>query len=122
MNKILTSYSSYFNKKYRRTGRLFEGTFKAQHVDTDEYLKYLFAYIHLNPVKLIDPHWKENGILDREGAEKYLLRYKYSSYLDYLGQNRIENALLDKESFPEYFEEQGSFELFVQDWLTYRST
>jgi len=62
MSRVLTSYSSYFNKKYERTGRLFEGTFKAKHVDSDRYLKYLFAYIHLNPIKIIDKEWKKNGI------------------------------------------------------------
>ncbi len=44
MQKLSTAYSMYFNKKYKRTGGLFEGTFKAKHADTDEYLKYLFAY------------------------------------------------------------------------------
>src|SRR3989344_979129 len=58
MQKLSTAYSMYFNKKYKRTGCLFEGKFKSQHVDTDEYLKYLFSYIHLNPVKLIQEDWK----------------------------------------------------------------
>lgn len=43
--KLLTAYAMYFNKKYDRIGPLFRGTFKAEHVDRDEYLKYLFAYI-----------------------------------------------------------------------------
>jgi putative transposase len=64
MNKLCTSYSMYFNKKYNRTGALFQGKFKAEHADRDEYLKYLYAYIHLNPVKLIDSTWKEEGIKD----------------------------------------------------------
>lgn len=40
----------YFNTKYERTGSLFEGKFKAEHLDSDRYLKYIFAYIHLNPI------------------------------------------------------------------------
>ncbi len=48
MSKLLTSYSSYFNRKYDRTGTLFEGAFKASHLNRDEYLKYIFSYIHLN--------------------------------------------------------------------------
>ncbi|MEK7129078.1 MAG: transposase [Patescibacteria group bacterium] len=72
MKKLATSYSMYFNKRHQRTGGLFEGKFKATHVDSDTYLKYLFSYIHLNPVKIIDPHWKENGINDKDMAEKYL--------------------------------------------------
>src|SRR5674476_643636 len=53
MKKLLTAYSMYFNKKHNRTGGLFEGPFLARHADTDEYLKYLFSYIHLNPIKII---------------------------------------------------------------------
>lgn len=118
MNKILTSYSMYFNKKYKRTGRLFEGSFKAKHIDQDEYLKYLFAYIHLNPVKIIDPEWKEKGIQDKIKAEKYLLNYEYSSYLDYLNIDRIQNKILNKESFPQYFE-FNKFSDFINEWLNF---
>ncbi|MCX6739538.1 MAG: transposase [Candidatus Parcubacteria bacterium] len=119
MGKLLTSYSMYFNKKYKRTGALFEGVFRAQHVDSDNYLKYLFAYIHLNPVKLIDPEWKEIGISDQRKAEEYLKKYHYSSYEDYLDSGKEGNAILSKESFPEYFEQSHDFKDFISDWLTY---
>lgn len=119
MGKLATAYSMYFNKKYDRTGALFEGKFKAKHVDSDEYLKYLFAYIHLNPVKLIDPKWKENGINDREVAKRYLQGYRYSSYLEYLGVTRQENSIIKMSSFPEYFVKPEFFESFVDDWLSY---
>ena len=65
MRKLLTAYSSYFNKKYSRTGALFSSEFKAQHLNTDEYLKYVFSYIHLNCLKLSDPDWK-NQKLDKK--------------------------------------------------------
>ncbi len=118
MNKISTSYSMYFNKKYSRTGRLFEGSFKAKHAEKDEYLKYLFAYIHLNPVKLIDPYWKENKIKDRNKPKEYLFNYKYSSYLDYLNLERNENKILNPSSFPKYFLDKN-FNEFIDDWLNY---
>ena len=54
MRKLCTSYSKYFNAKYKRVGGLFESNFKSVHVSRDEQAKYLFSYIHLNPVKLID--------------------------------------------------------------------
>ncbi|MBI4156051.1 MAG: transposase, partial [Candidatus Zambryskibacteria bacterium] len=59
MLKLLTSYSMYFNKKYDRTGKLYEGVFKSIHAGSDQYLKYLYSYIHLNPAKLKDKNWKE---------------------------------------------------------------
>ncbi|OGJ11058.1 hypothetical protein A2467_03325, partial [Candidatus Nomurabacteria bacterium RIFOXYC2_FULL_36_8] len=60
MKKLSTAYAMYFNKKYIRTGILFQGRFKSEHANTDGYLKYLYAYIHLNPAKLKNPKWKED--------------------------------------------------------------
>lgn len=119
MSKLLTGYSMYFNKKNERTGGLFESRFKAEHADNDEYLKYLFAYIHLNPVKLIESNWKEVGIKNKNRVKKYLKEYKYSSYADYLGEDREEKIILNKEVFPEYFEEFKDFERFIDGWIDY---
>lgn len=119
MSRVLTSYSSYFNKKYKRTGRLFEGTFKAKHIDSDRYLKYLFAYIHLNPVKIIDAEWNKNGISNRAGAKEYLTKYAHSSYLEYMGVLRNERKILNRTAFPEYFSELQDFEELVNEWLTF---
>ena len=120
MGKIQTSYSMYFNKKYGRNGSLFQGPFKAEHVNRDEYLKYLFSYIHLNPIKLIERDWKEKGIEDYEKAEKYLNEYKYSSYDDYLGKDRQEKAVLNSTVFPDYFETTRKFKDFIDFWLTFK--
>lgn len=118
MQKLSTAYSMYFNKRNERTGGLFEGKFKAVHVDSDEYLKYLFAYIHLNPVKMIDPEWKENGIADTEEAQNYLEKYSYSSYLDYTGMKREEGSILDINAFPQYFADFKEFDEFINEWLS----
>ena len=48
MHRLGTGYSNFFNKKYRRTGSLFEGRFKAVHIDSNEYLLHLSAYVNLN--------------------------------------------------------------------------
>lgn len=119
MKKLSTGYSMYFNKKHQRTGGLFEGRFKAMHVSKDTHLKYLFSYIHLNPVKLIDPKWKEKGITDKEKIRKYLGNYKYSSYLDYIGQERREMVILNKQEFPKYFNNDLDFSDFINFWLSF---
>jgi putative transposase len=121
MQKLLTAYSSYFNKRHGRTGGLFEGPFLATHVGTDEYLKYLFAYIHLNPIKIIDPKWKENGIINRDEAKKYLQQYNHSSYVDYTGLSRKEKSILNKEVFPQYFTTK-EFGWFIDEWLSFKNT
>src|SRR3989344_4815697 len=46
MIKVCTSYAKYFNHKYNRVGNIFQDTFKAKVIETDEYLSYLSAYIH----------------------------------------------------------------------------
>jgi len=48
MQRLGTGYTNYFNNKYRRTGSLFQGTFKAVHIEKNEYLLHLSAYINLN--------------------------------------------------------------------------
>ena len=103
MKKLCISYSKYFNIKYKRTGGLFETNFKSSYVDTDSYLKYIFSYIHLNPVKLIDPEWKKNKIKNIEKTKKFLENYEWSSYQDYYGKKRDQNKINSKNHFPKYF-------------------
>lgn len=109
----------YFNTRYDRNGALFQGTFKATHVDTDRYLKYLISYIHLNPIKIIEPKWKETGIADRANAERYLETYEYSSYLDYMGATRPHRGLINMEAIPAYAL-SGTFKSMVTEWLNHK--
>ena len=120
MRKLLTSYSKYFNKKYKRTGGLFEGQFKAVYIENDNHAKYNFSYIHLNPIKLIDKNWKENGIKDLQKANMFLKSYKWSSYLDYKGVVRPENKILNIEKFPKYFKNIKDFDKEIIDWLQFK--
>lgn len=119
MQKLTTGYTMYFNKRNDRSGPLFQGTYKASHVQDDFYFRYLISYIHLNPVKIIDPLWKENGIQDRLRAERYLERYAYSSYPDYLGEVRPHGRLLEKSIANDIFPAVSDFKECVTEWLTY---
>ncbi len=121
MQKISTAYVMYYNKKYKRSGSLFEGKFKAEHVDNDRYLKYLFSYIHLNPVKIINRKWKKIGINNKNKVIKFLNQYNYSSYLDYLGENRVQNKILNINSFPNYFPTKNKFKEEIFEWLNYNN-
>ncbi len=120
MKKLLTAYVMYFNKKYKRTGSLFEGKFKAEHAGNSRYLKYLYSYIHLNPIKLINKNWKEEGIKNKNEAIHYLNQYKYSSYLDYLGENRVQSKILNISSFPNYFLSKKAFKNEIFEWLSFK--
>lgn len=117
MNKLSTAYSMYFNKKYGRTGKLFEGVFKSVHVSDDNHAKYLFSYIHLNPVKLIDPQWKERGLSNEKKTLQFLDEYSWSSYHDYRGKNRPESKIIFTKDFPDYFSNKKTFDYEIFDWL-----
>ena len=119
MEKLQTGYSMYFNKKNERVGPLFQGRFKAQHIVRDEHLKYLFAYIHLNPIKLVETGWKEDGIKDLKRAQRYIEGYRHSSYPDYMGIVREQRRVLSREEFPEYFSNSLEFGQFISDWLSF---
>lgn len=43
------SYSRFFNTKYKRVGTIWQGQFKARHIENDEQLLHVNRYIHLNP-------------------------------------------------------------------------
>ncbi|PIQ66446.1 MAG: hypothetical protein COV96_01540 [Candidatus Zambryskibacteria bacterium CG11_big_fil_rev_8_21_14_0_20_42_18] len=115
MLKLLTAYSMYFNKKYKRTGRLFESVFKSSHVDSEEYLKYLYSYIHLNPAKLIDKNWRNNSDKSHEVLLRFVFTYKYSSLNHYL--NIINNKILEPKQFPAYFLKPEDHRKELFEWL-----
>ncbi len=48
MKRLGGGYTKYFNEKEKRSGSLFQGVFKAVHIDSNEYLLYVSAYINLN--------------------------------------------------------------------------
>jgi len=118
--KLATGYSMYFNKRYDRVGSLLQGAFKAEHLDQDKYMKYIFSYIHLNPIKLLQPDWKEEGIKDSGSVLNFLRHFEYSSYLDYLSDDRGYHFILNKNTFPEYFEDVKNFEEEIIEWINFR--
>ena len=102
MGKLLTAYSMYFNTKYERSGPLFTHPFRSEHIKDEPQYMYIFSYLHLNPLSIIYKEWKENGIKNRQEAEKFLREYKFSSYQDFLEKDRLESAIIDFIRIPKY--------------------
>lgn len=71
MHKLGMGYSKYFNIKYKRSGTLFEGRFKAKLIDTDDYLLHLSAYINLNHLAHARGH--RVSTLSRTSWEEYTI-------------------------------------------------
>ena len=118
MKKLATAYSMYFNTKYHRTGTLFEGRYKSEHISEDTYLKYIFAYIHLNPIKLFQSDWREVGLHDVPSAQTFLDTYIYSSHIDNI-TIRPESVILNLEKYPNYFKTKSDINKELLEWLTY---
>ena len=70
MHYINGSYTSYLNRRRKRSGHLFQGRYKAVLVDVDSYLLELSRYVHLNPVRAKMVEKPED--------------YAYSSYRSYI--------------------------------------
>ena len=121
MRKLGVGYSMYFNIKYQRQGALFGGLFKSKLIgDKDNYLKYLFGYIHLNPLDINFSGWE--NLIDKKNPKDwkdFLESYTYSSYQDYVGVKRPEGKIIKKDAFPDYFEQENSFNDFMSSFLSF---
>ena len=66
MQGIQQSFTQQYNKKYNRTGHVFQQRYKAQHCDKERYLLQVIKYIHYNPVEAgietgLDYQWSSHG-------------------------------------------------------------
>lgn len=116
MRKLGAGYTVYFNQKYERTGALFQGKFKAVLVKNDAHFLYLPYYIHFNPLKLVDPLWKDGRINNWEAAIKFLETYRWSSFLDYAGQNNFP-FVIRKEFLLNFYKDESEYKNESFKWL-----
>jgi len=91
----------YFNKKYRRTGHLFQGVYRSVTVGSEAQLLHLSRYIHRNP--------------DPTGSNPVgLAEYRYSSLQNYLG--KIKQTWIKNEEITVLFSPsdiRNSYQSFV---------
>jgi putative transposase len=101
LRKLSDSYTRYFNTKYERVGSLFQGTFKAKLIESDEYLLHLSKYIHRNSFPL--EMWE-------------CKIYPYSSYNYYLSGE--EHPFCDTNFILSYFSKDNTssnYQSFVEE-------
>jgi hypothetical protein len=106
MHKLNTSYTMYFNLNLKRTGRLFEYTFKAKHISQDEIFLHVVRYIHINPIVA--------------GLVENLELWPWSSYLETIGRrdDTFCNTLPILEQFG-HENPSNKYEKFVSQHLSY---
>lgn len=113
LKKLFVAYSMYFNLKYDHSGTLLQGRFKSKHVDSEAYFRYIFAYVHLNPLDLAQPGWKEVGVKQRDALKKFMNSYCHSSYFDYWVGERSDRKILTTD-IPDFLKTQNDFEDLLQ--------
>jgi len=102
MHKLSTSYTNYFNVKYKRSGSLFQGPFKSVHINSNRQLLYLSAYVNSN--HFIHGYKAEND-------------WEYSSLWDYLG--RRSDSMCNLEPILNQFKTINEYEKFIRDNALY---
>lgn len=102
--RVFNSYTKAYNKRYGHSGTLFQGRYKAKHVDSDAYLHHLCRYIHANPVK--------DGFVAHPGD------WLYSNYLDWLGERP--GTLIDRGFMKDHFPDLREYAAFVLDYVRTR--
>lgn len=92
---LFNAYTQSINKKFKRTGSLFESTFERKQITSDKYLQNVIYYIHNNPVQ--------------HGFVKQMSLYPWSSYDSILSdkptklkRNDIINLYGSKDEFINY--------------------
>lgn len=104
MNSLALRYAIYFNRKYKRTGGLFQDVYKAVIVETDEQLLHLSRYIHQNPLSK-NKSVKLSDFLSQP-----------SSYPEYLGQRK--SAWISIDEILSFFSKTNpilSYQSFVEE-------
>lgn len=91
-SNFMNAYTKAINKKYNRSGSLFQKPFKRIKIKKEIYLLNLIVYVHLNPLKhnLNTPYEK----------------YKYSSYLEILNHK---NQLVFSNQVIKLFEDEKNY-------------
>lgn len=107
MSKTVNSYTRYVNTVQERAGDLFQGVFKAVHVETNEQLLHLSRYIHLNPV--VSHRVKKNE----------LLSYPWTSLPLYAGKAP---QFVSPEIILSQFNTKAAYTQFVLDQADYGKT
>lgn len=93
MHNIMTSYSRYFNTKYKRSGPLFESRYKASRIEADKYLLHISRYIHLNPDCWIEYPYSS------------LRAYLYDDVPCWMNKNRVSELYESTDKYYKFLED-----------------
>ncbi|MCH7605432.1 hypothetical protein IID24_05600 [Patescibacteria group bacterium] len=113
MQRVLVSYTKYFNTKYERVGPLFQGPFKAVKIKKDTQLNYILVYINvINPGQELEFELK-SAAQDPEEILRFVENYPWSTHLEYLGKR--DSIIIEKGIAGKVFSTPAKYRRFVTD-------
>ncbi|HBK35099.1 MAG: hypothetical protein UU08_C0001G0027 [Candidatus Uhrbacteria bacterium GW2011_GWE2_40_58] len=115
MKRVLQGYSRFFNKKYKRSGTLYEGRFKDVLIEKDGHLEHMPRYIHLNALDVSNLGWREGKIQDWDKAKLVLDYYPWSSHHTYKGERQMLPIINENET-KKLFASPTDYERFLYEW------
>jgi putative transposase len=116
MKKLNMGYAKYFNEKNKRTGALFEGRFKSVAVTSSAHFIHLPTYIHMNPLDIVAPEWRNRNMRDYRKAIEFLGQYRWSSYLDYIGKKNFP-SITQREFLSDLLGSPAEYKADAMKWL-----
>lgn len=116
MRKLDMGYAKYFNQKYKRRGALFEGRYKSILVKKEPHFYHLPYYIHLNPLDIEFPEWRDGRLKNYAKAMEFLGNYRWSSHLDYTGKNNFP-SVTNRSFLLDVFGGTQKYAESIQKWL-----
>lgn len=125
MHRLGTGYTKYFNEKHSRSGALFQGSFKANHIDSNEYLLHSSVYVNLNykvhklnpRIHLFKSSWDEYRNRNYSGIckkEMVLEQFKTTDAFLKFSENTLEAICERKELLKEL--DNGNLEAKLPSW------
>lgn len=103
LQAVSTSYSLYFNKKYKRVGHLFQERYKASRITNDSYLMHITRYIHLNP-----KNWRKWPFSSLDN----FIGNKYSSWVQ---PERVLELFADEQDYLNFLSDYEDFKESLKD-------
>ena len=111
MKRLGGGYTKYVNNKIKRRGSLFSGLFNYRHIDNNEYLLHLSAYINLNnKVHGLDK-WSNNQL----GRETSKLVESKSSWFEYSNPSCL--GICDKDIVLDQFDNIEEYKKMAEEKL-----
>jgi putative transposase len=116
MQKLNMGYVRYFNQKNKRKGTLFESRYKSILVSKEPHFYHLPYYIHLNPLDIEFPEWREGRLKNYKQAMEFLNNYRWSSHLDYLGIKNFP-SITNRDFLLDVFGRENKYKQSIEKWL-----